>query len=75
MQHYERSGEFAKAEDALFAMLEAEPMNAGLVDFGIPFYERLQGQSDTSLATGSLPRLELQAGLAELRGRKNALEL
>src|SRR5438445_11964979 len=25
MQHYERTGEFAKAEDALFAMLEREP--------------------------------------------------
>ena len=25
MQHYERSGEFGKAEDALFAMLETEP--------------------------------------------------
>jgi len=25
MQHYERAGEFARAEDALFALLEAEP--------------------------------------------------
>jgi hypothetical protein len=69
MQHYERSGQFAKAEDALFAMLEAEPGNAGLVDFGICFYERLQGQSEASLAAGNLPRPELEAGLAELRGR------
>ena len=37
MQHYERSGEFAKAEDALFAMLEAEPGNTGLVGFGVAF--------------------------------------
>jgi hypothetical protein len=70
MQHYERTGEFAKAEDALFVMLEAEPKNAALVEFGIVFYERLRGQSDASLATGNLPRPELEAGLAELRKRK-----
>ena len=70
MQHYERSGQFAKAEDALFAMLEAEPGNAGLVDFGVTFYERLQDQSDASLAAGNLPRPELEAGLAELRKRQ-----
>lgn len=70
MQHYERVGEFAKAEDRLFAMLEAEPENAGLVEFGIAFYERLRGQSDASLAAGNLPRPELEAGLAELRGRQ-----
>jgi hypothetical protein len=70
MQHYERSGEFGKAEDALFAMLEAEPGNAGLVGFGVSFYERLQGQSDAGLATGNLPRPELETGLAELRKRR-----
>ena len=69
MQHYERSGEFAKAEDALFAMLEAEPGNAGLVEFGASFYKRLQGQSDAALEAGNLPRPELEAGLAELRKR------
>lgn len=69
MQHYERSGQFAKAEDALFAMLEAEPGKAGLVEFGVAFYERLQGQSDASLAAGNLPRPEFESGLAELRKR------
>ena len=69
MQHYERSGEFAKAEDALFAMLEAEPENAGLVEFGASFYKRLQGQSDAALEAGNLPRPELEAGVAELRKR------
>jgi hypothetical protein len=68
MQHYEVTGEFGKAEDCLFAMLEAEPGNAALVEFGIDFCERLRGQSDASLASGNLPRAELEAGLAELRG-------
>ena len=32
MQHYERTGEFAKAEDALFAMLDAQPDNPAIVE-------------------------------------------
>jgi hypothetical protein len=71
MQHYERTGEFAKAEDALFAMLEAEPENPAIVDFGIAFYERLGAQSDQSLTAGNLPRAELDAGLMELRKRSS----
>jgi hypothetical protein len=70
MQHYERRGAFAKAVDALFALLDAEPGNSEALDFGIAFYERLRGQSDTALVNGSLPRHELEAGLAELRQRK-----
>lgn len=72
MQHYERTGEFAKAEDALFAMFEREPENRNLVDFGISFYERLRQQSDNQLAEGNLPRAELEAGLAELQSKRAA---
>jgi hypothetical protein len=70
MQHYEQTGEYAKAEDTLFAMLEAQPENSSLIQLGIVFYERLQSQSDASLAAGNLPRPELEASLAELRQRK-----
>jgi hypothetical protein len=73
MHHYERTGEFAKAEDALFAMLDVEPNNWGIVEFGLAFYERLQRQSDATLVAGNLPRAELEAGLTELRDRKAAL--
>ena len=73
MQHYERTGEFAKAEDALFAMLELEPDNSALLDFGISFYQRLQGQQDTALEAGNLPRAELEAALSDLRARRQAL--
>ena len=69
MQHYERAGEFGRAEDALYAMFEAEPEQRGLAEFGLAFYERLQSKSDRSLADGNLPRPELEAGLAELRKR------
>ena len=70
MQHYERLGEFGKAEDMLFAMLEAEPREPKLLDFGFSFYQRLASQSDAALTGGNLPRAELQAGLAELERRR-----
>jgi hypothetical protein len=67
MEHYERAGDFGKAEDMLFAMLAAEPGNRAIVEFGISFYERLAGHSDSVLTGGNLSRPELAAGLAELR--------
>jgi hypothetical protein len=73
MQHYERTGEFAKAEDALFAMLDVEPQNAPLLELGISFYRRLENQSDVRLNDGNLPRAEVDAGLADLNTRKGAL--
>ena len=70
MRHYELTGEFAKAEDRLFAMLDAEPENRALLDFGLQFYQRLQAKTDTALEAGNLPRAELDAGAADLRKRK-----
>ena len=67
MQHYERTGDFAKAEDALFAMLDSEPEQPGLAEFGVAFYQRLQSKSDAALNAGNLPRPELEASLQELR--------
>ena len=71
MQHYERIGDFAQAEDALFALLEAEPDNAAIVEFGIEFYQRLLGQSNATLAAANLPRAEVQEGLKELQRRRS----
>lgn len=70
MEHYERTGQFSRAEDALFAILEVEPDNSAAVDFGISFYERLRRQDDVRLVEGNLPRSEVEAGLKELSGRK-----
>ena len=70
MQHYERAGDFAKAEDALFALLDAEPANDAMVEFGLEFYHRLLAQSDASLNHGNLPRAEVEEGLKELQGRR-----
>jgi hypothetical protein len=73
MQHLERTRQFDKAEDTLFEMLEAEPNDPRMLEFGISFYERLRTQPDDSLSAGNLPRSEVEAGLAELRDRKSAL--
>lgn len=69
MHHYERTGQFAKAEDALFSILDGEPAHEQLLQFGLAFYERLQGQSDAALLAGNLPRPEVEAGLAEIKTR------
>ncbi|HVV71707.1 MAG TPA: DUF6483 family protein [Verrucomicrobiae bacterium] len=69
MQHYESLGEFAKAEDMLFALIEPEPLEPGLVQFGLQFYRRLEGKTDAALSAGNLPRPEVEAGAAELRRR------
>ena len=69
MQHYERTGEFAKAEDALYAMHEAEPDNRAIVEFGIAFYQRLLAHSDGTLDAAGLPRFEVEDGLKQLRAR------
>ena len=70
MQHFERVGAFGKAEDILYAMLEADPNEPRLLDFGIAFYQRLKNQADSSLIAGNLPRTELETGLAEFEQRK-----
>jgi hypothetical protein len=74
MQHYERTGEFAKAEDALFAMLDTGPSNDAIMDFGIAFYQRLLTQSDAALNEANLPRAEVEEGLKELQHRRKRSE-
>lgn len=69
MRHYERMGEFGKAEDALFAIAELEPPGEELLKFGTDFYDRLSKHSDAALADGNLTRAEAEAGLAEFRAR------
>lgn len=66
---HEQVGDFARAEDALFDLLDDAP---DLVPEGIDFYERLTTLTDAELVDGNLPRDEVAAGLAELQARDNA---
>src|SRR6185312_7928423 len=74
MEHYERTGQFAKAEDALYGILDGDVNNDYALNFGIAFYERLLGRRDSELEEGNLPRAEVEAGLQELRSKRPALK-
>jgi hypothetical protein len=67
MRHYEQSGQFAKAEDALLAMFDLQPASADLLEFATSFYQRLLARGDTALEAGDLPRSEVEAGLEQVR--------
>lgn len=71
MHHYERTGQLAKAEDALFEILDAQPGNLEALAFGRSFYERLLRMNDEALLMGNLPRTEVRAGVAELDRRQS----
>ncbi len=65
MQHFERSEQFAKAEDSLFAAQDLAPFSPELRQIGISFYQRLLAKADAALERGNLPRPEVEAGLDE----------
>jgi hypothetical protein len=69
MQHFERTGQFARAEDALFALIDSTPDNPALRELGLSFYSRLRAQRDAALDAGDLPRAEDEAGLEEFESR------
>lgn len=69
MHHYERTGEFAKAEERLFAMLDQDADPAPVIEFGLMFYRRLLAQSDDALSAGNLPRAEVESAMQELQAR------
>jgi tetratricopeptide (TPR) repeat protein len=69
-RYYEKTGRYARAEDMLFEMLEANPANSDLFASGAAFYERLKKKSSADLAAGNLSRDEVEEGLERLRGMK-----
>jgi len=73
MRHYERTGEFAKAGDALYGTVDAEQTRVERLEFRRLFYRRLLGFDDGALTAGNLPRAEVKAGLAVLDARKARL--
>jgi Family of unknown function (DUF6483) len=70
MQHYEGTGQLAKAEDTLYSILDATSNDPASLEFGAAFYERILRQNDAMLMAGNLPRDEAEEGLRELNGRK-----
>jgi hypothetical protein len=64
--YYELSGQYARAEDTLFDLLETGN-NRELIASGQAFYTRLLAKSDTDLQAGNLGREEVDEGLAQLK--------
>jgi len=66
---FEREGRYAKAEDALFTLLDSCPDSADAMEIGLGFYRRLLVLSNEALGAGDLPRAEVESGLGELEAR------
>ncbi len=64
---FDGRGDYAKAEDALYPLLDEAP---AYLEHGLDFYERLQRLPDHALEQGGLPRAEVEAALADLRARE-----
>jgi hypothetical protein len=60
------TGDFARAEDALFALMEGRPDDLALVEEGRAAYEALLERPDAELEAGGLPRGEVEEALARL---------
>jgi len=69
MIYFENARQFGRAEDALFALLDASTDGSEAIEVGLGFYRRLGVLSDEVLLAGDLPRDEVAAGLAELQAR------
>lgn len=65
--YYEQRGEFSKAEDCLFEIVDGGLENA--LQIGEALYGRLSKRTDRELARGNLPRSEVEEGLRELRAK------
>jgi len=69
MRHYEQSGQFGRAENELFTIVEAQPTGQSLLEFGESFYHRILNHSDATLDAGNLSRAEAEVGLADFRSK------
>tara|TARA_Y100001934_G_scaffold274746_1_gene367750 strand:+ start:906 stop:1598 length:693 start_codon:yes stop_codon:yes gene_type:complete len=69
MHHHELNGEFAKAEDRLFELLDRMEWEGRTIEFGHSFFHRLLGKSDEELVAGGLPKEEIESAIEELHKR------
>lgn len=69
MLFHEQERRYGRAEDALFALLDALPDEADPLEMGLGLYRRLAALSDELLAAGGLPRPEVEEGRRELEAR------
>ncbi|ATW26373.1 DUF6483 family protein [Candidatus Formimonas warabiya] len=70
-QYYEHNGQYAKAEDLLYELLESTYYDVEMVDKGIDFYKRLMNKTEWDLKDGNLPLDEVIDGLNKLQQYQN----
>lgn len=68
--YYEYTGDYAKAEDMLFELLELYPADQGIQAQGLAFYERLLAKSDSDLQMGHFSRSEVYEGMAQISQKR-----
>ncbi|MGI1659699.1 MAG: DUF6483 family protein [Desulfitobacterium sp.] len=66
-RYYERVGEYGKAEDELFELLDKNMHRSQALSEGKNFYLRLIEKSPEELVKGNLPLNEVQEGLTKIR--------
>lgn len=67
--YYERYGQYGKAEDTLFHVMDDNPAESEIAELGLGFYDRLESMADDRLERGGLPRDEVREGLEQLKDR------
>ncbi|GGO07651.1 DUF6483 family protein [Saccharibacillus kuerlensis] len=68
MLYEEREGRYIQAEDAMFRMLNASPIDdENALEEGRMFYARLAALDDEQLRSGGLSRLDLEEGIEALQ--------
>ena len=68
-QYYEFSGQYSKAEDVLFELMDSD--TEGIKDKALKFYERLQLKSDEELEKGNFSLEEVEESIEEINSRYN----
>jgi hypothetical protein len=72
-QYYELTKNYAKAEDVLFNLVEANGTSNDIWAKGIAFYERLINKDQAELEKGNLPIDEVREGLTNLKEYKSGV--
>lgn len=68
-QYYEFSGQYSKAEDVLFELMDTD--TEGIKDKALKFYERLQKKTDEELGKGNFSHGEVEESIEEINSRYN----
>ena len=69
-RYYEYSGQYAKAEDTLFELLDQYPVDQEIRAQGLAFYERLLAKSDADLLAGHFSRQEVHEGITQISQKR-----